>query len=125
MTNMSPDKYVSKYKTDLLKLYSSIYSGIELDSFIRVDLKIPDLEKIAALLTIISHRLLDSKLIFNVHKIKVDTYDELAVDELYPIILCEEEVRKGTLVRDGNFYLAKDCQTFQSIPKYKKYIKSS
>jgi hypothetical protein len=125
MSNINAEKYVSKYKVELLRLYSSIYSGLELDSIVFEVIEDDMLEKIAAKMTILSHKYFGSKLIFSVPKdFTISRSDELFSDEFYSIILCEKQVKNGALERDGDFYIAKDVSLCKFIPKYKKYIKS-
>jgi len=125
MSNINAEKYVSKNKVELLRLYSAIYSGIELGSFVFDDLTEENLEKISSRLTVLSHKHLNSKLIFNFPKdYKFSKVDDLLFEEFHSIILCEKQVQTGNLERDGDFYIAKDFNKCKSIPRYKKYIKS-
>jgi len=125
MSNINAEKYVSKYKVELLRLYSSLYSGVELGVFVFDNLNEEAIEKFTAKLTIISHKYLSSKLVFSIPKgINVSKSDDLLCDEFHSIILCEKQVQTGNLERDGDFYIAKDVSMCKSIPRYKKYIKS-
>lgn len=121
---LSAERYVIKNKTALLKLYSAFYSGIELDLFIQDGVNETDLKKKACLLACLSHKNSDESLNFSIDKeMLVTKTDEYMRDELYSVVLCEEQVKIGKLSREGDFYLTSSADEFKSIPRYKKYIR--
>jgi len=121
--SLSAEKYVIKFKEELLKLYSAFYSGLELDIAI-YDQKIEDMQKRACLLTSLSHRYGDKDLDFSLDKkVRITKTDAYTSDELFSVVLCEEHVKKGKLSREGDFYITASTEEFKEIPKYKKYIR--
>jgi hypothetical protein len=121
--SLSAEKYIIKFKGELLKLYSAFYSGLELDIAI-YDQKIEDMQKKACLLAAISHRNNDSELDFSIeNRIKATKTDLYTSDELFSVVLCEEHVKKGKLSREGDFYITASSDEFKEIPRYKKYIR--
>ena len=121
---VNAEKYVIKNKIQLLKLYSAFYSGLELDLFIVEHIKIMDLQKRACILACLSHKNKDDSLNFSIDKENlITTTDEQLMEELYSIVLCEEQVKIGKLFREGDFYMTASNEEFKSIPKYKKYIR--
>jgi len=122
---VSAERYVIKNKIELLRLYSAFYAGLELDCFIDENVKIIDIHKKACLLAVASHRNNDYSLNFSLDKeILITNTDEQIRDELYSIVLCEEQVKIGKLLREGDFYATMSNEEFKSIPKYKKYIRT-
>jgi len=121
--SLSAEKYVIKFKEELLRLYSAFYSGLELDIAI-YDQKTDDMQKRACLLASLSHRNEDKDLDFSIDKkVRITKTDLYTSDELFSVVLCEEHVKKGRLTREGDFYMTSSSDEFKEIPKYKKYIR--
>jgi hypothetical protein len=122
--SVSAEKYVLKHKQELIKLYSAFYAGLELDMALNAEIKEPEMQKRACLLATISHKNSDLDLNFSIdQEFDISKYDSLISDELFSVILCEEQVKAGKLVRSGDFYMSATQSDFKSIPKYKKYIR--
>ena len=122
--SISAEKYVIKNKLELLKLYSAFQSGLELDLALDSNIKEEDLQKRACFLACLSHKEKDFSLNFSLDKeIKHTKSDQTLSEELYSVVLCEEQVKIGKLHREGDLYLSDSTEDFKSIPKYKKYIR--
>lgn len=123
--SVSAEKYVIKFKFELLKLYSSFFSGLELDIALNDKVTSEDMQKRACLLTVLTHKDKSSDIDFSLDiNTKISKTDHLLAEELFSIALCEEQVKIGKLSREGDFYLTESSDTFKSIPKYKKYIRA-
>ncbi len=123
--SISAEKYVIKNKLELLKLYSAFQSGLELDIALDSNIKDDDMQKRACFLACLSHKEKDYTLNFSIDKeVKNSKADQSLAEELYSVVLCEEQVKIGKLSREGDLYLSGSTEEFKSIPKYKKYIRA-
>ena len=122
--SISSEKLVIKHKTELLKLYSAFLSGLELDIALDPETNYDSIKKRSCLLAFLSFKHKNNDLDFSIDKdVTITRADTLVSDELYSIVLCEEHVKKGLLLREGDFYISNSNESFSSIPKYKKYIR--
>jgi hypothetical protein len=121
---ISAEKYIMKNKVELLKLYSAFYAGLELDTYIYENVLEKDIKKKACELASLCHKYANSDLEFSINKnILITKTDEYIIEELYSVVLCEEQVKIGKLTREGDFYMSSSSEDFKTIPRYKKYIR--
>jgi len=120
---MSAEKYVANNRNSLLSIYSQIMTVEEFESDIFRNKIDTATKKEACKKTIAIHKYMSGEVDYPINLAILKPKDNFLVEELYSVMLCEEFVKDGKLVRDGDFYEAIIDWDFKSIPKFKKYIK--
>ena len=121
---MNIDTYLASNKTELLSLFSQIYSGRITETFIDPSkYSEEEFTKSCCLDAVIFYRRSTGHLDFPIKRpAKVTDIDEKLAQELYIITLYEEEVRLGSLKRSGFRYCSVGGYNIPNMPKKKKYI---
>lgn len=120
---MSAEKYIANNRNSLLSIYSQIMTVEEFEADV-FNTKIDQAtKKEACKKTIAIHKYMGGEIEYPINVAILKPKDNFLVEELYSVMLCEEFVKDGKLMRYGDFYEAIIEWDFKSIPKFKKYIK--
>lgn len=120
---MSAEKYISNNRHSLLSIYSQVMTVEEFESSIFNTKITQAIKKEACKKSIVIHKYRDGDVEYPINVSILKPKDNFLVEELYSVMLCEEFVNDGKLIRDGDFYEAIIPWDFKSVPKFKKYIK--
>tara|TARA_R100000152_G_C6586947_1_gene48780 strand:- start:60 stop:443 length:384 start_codon:yes stop_codon:yes gene_type:complete len=121
---MNIDTYLATNKTELLSLFSQIYTGRITETLINPS-KYTEEEftKSCCLDAVVSYRRSGKNLDFPIKRPnKITEIDKRLSQELYIITLYEEEVRLGSLKRSGFRYCTVGGYNIPNVPKKKKYL---
>ena len=116
--------YLEEHRQSLLSIFGQIISGRSLELWINPKLSEDDIDKAACIDTVMTHKYRDGIVDFPCFRTKrVSTKDHKLSEELYRIILCEEAVRNGVLVRNGTKYCpAGRLEEIEEPTKYGRYL---
>jgi hypothetical protein len=120
---MSAEKYISNNRHSLLSIYSQVMAVEEFESSVFNTKITQAIKKEACKKSIVIHKYMDGDIEYPISVSILKPKDNFLVEELYSVMLCEEFVKDGKLIRDGDFYEAIIAWDFKSVPKFKKYIK--
>jgi len=120
---MNLDDYLSSNKKELLNLFGQAHAARILETFINEkQTEDEDFLKGCCLDAVVAFKYMESDLDYPIDDVKIKLVDQKIANELYIITLCEEAVKKGSLIRMGCRYQPVIGFDPPNIPKKKKYI---
>jgi hypothetical protein len=120
---MTHDSFLDHNRQSLLSIYGQIRLAYELELLTNENLTIEEVDKQACLDTVLVHQLYGGIVEFPLppHD-DVDVETQHWANELYIIVLCEEGVRDGVLIRDGSKYCPTNISSFKHTKALGNYL---
>ena len=120
---MTIESFIKKHRKDLLRIYSEISTGREIEVFIDPKQKNERFDKSICLDSVTVLQYCEGIVDFPIkNKGKVTPFDELVAIELYSLAMCEDAVKKGELVRKGFKYAPTEGNNIKEPRKFGKYL---
>lgn len=118
---MNAEKFIIKNKSDLLRIFGEVHSGMILDKIMK-NIDDETFEKDCCNLTMVCKLYYNGEVDFPIDTSLFTEKDKVLSKEFYEIVKCENAVKDGFLDRTGVKYTLKNNLKKPKIILNKKYI---